>query len=372
MKNEIIIFLPKVFNEPFFNLNVITIYLYYGMKEIGLNPKIVELSATGDQNTLPKNIENYDLAKYSDLSYYLEDYSYFLGYDVDIFLKYLRKTKTDKKILIWAQYFSGSRFIFKSYYDLATLTKLKKIEGYTSLYIIPPFLWRFATRKYVNTLRSNYLISQSLWTSLLLNRVYNLKSAGVVYLPVMENIFPKNYSERDKITIFFGTYNDTYIEDVINILYSIKNDLKKYQIISYGTSSSSFKFSDLFSLKLGQKIEHYHRIETHKLYELMSSSVFSISPIFVGTFEYMPIESLMCGTPVLTYQQPFMEVTGSTNMIANIEDPENSSRRILSWLKGIENNEINAIKGRILDNMDYRIVAKKIFYYINNLYSQKN
>jgi hypothetical protein len=44
------------------------------------------------------------------------------------------------------------------------------------------------------------------------------------------------------------------------------------------------------------------------------------------------LSSLLCGTPVITFPQPFMEVTGDSPMVANIEKPPEVRTKVRSWM----------------------------------------
>jgi hypothetical protein len=46
----------------------------------------------------------------------------------------------------------------------------------------------------------------------------------------------------------------------------------------------------------------------------------------------VPIESLLSGTPVITYIQPFIEVTGQSLLIANINNKKELKENLITGL----------------------------------------
>ncbi|PSN81861.1 hypothetical protein B9Q01_09745 [Candidatus Marsarchaeota G1 archaeon OSP_D] len=58
----------------------------------------------------------------------------------------------------------------------------------------------------------------------------------------------------------------------------------------------------------------------------------TITPIYNGNFEMVPIESLLSGTPVITYIQPFIEVTGQSLLIANINNKKELKENLITGL----------------------------------------
>ncbi|MGC9167248.1 MAG: hypothetical protein ACP5GR_06390, partial [Thermoplasmata archaeon] len=80
-------------------------------------------------------------------------------------------------------------------------------------------------------------------------------------------------------------------------------------------------------------------------------------------FEMVPIQSLLCGTPVITYIQPFMEVTGQSNLIANIYNSYELKRKFKIWQSNLD-DELNSVKKKILSFMDNRIVSMELMNYL--------
>lgn len=81
----------------------------------------------------------------------------------------------------------------------------------------------------------------------------------------------------------------------------------------------------------------------------------------------VPIESLLCGTPVVSFIQPFMEVTGQSPMISNILSCAEIKAKVKMW-EQLELSTIEQERKKILAVMDKRKVAEQLRDYIHMLY----
>ena len=73
-------------------------------------------------------------------------------------------------------------------------------------------------------------------------------------------------------------------------------------------------------IRVHKNIEFLGRIEDEKLIELYSDALFTLYPFTDEPFGYIPIESLACGTPVLTFNKQGPKetiVNGETGWLAN-------------------------------------------------------
>jgi len=74
----------------------------------------------------------------------------------------------------------------------------------------------------------------------------------------------------------------------------------------------------------------------------------------------------MSGTPVISFIQPFMEVTGQSEMVANILNLSEIKAKVLLWRK-LDDEIRERERNRILDAMDSRNVADQLMTYVNDI-----
>ncbi|MEM3428466.1 MAG: hypothetical protein QXX63_01220 [Thermoplasmatales archaeon] len=72
----------------------------------------------------------------------------------------------------------------------------------------------------------------------------------------------------------------------------------------------------------------------------------------------------MSGTPVLSYIQPFQEVTGSSSLIGNLEDTREAEFLINSWIGEDYSREIKIVDKRILSKMGVNVFNSKLVNYL--------
>ncbi|MEM3845407.1 MAG: hypothetical protein QXU98_06880, partial [Candidatus Parvarchaeota archaeon] len=117
--------------------------------------------------------------------------------------------------------------------------------------------------------------------------------------------------------------------------------------------------SDYFNKKFNFNLNYLGKLERKELNNEYGKHLLTISPIYNGTFEMVPIESLLCGTPIITYVQPFMEVTGQSVLISNINNEKEIERNFYIWLKDIDNERLY-MRNKILDVMENVKIGKEL------------
>lgn len=268
-------------------------------------------------------------------------------------------------LTIWVNYFYGHRFIFRQYRDMPYGLGYRERLRHLGMNFMPPSLTSRITKWYVNTLARSQTIAQSIWTSLLLSRVYKLKCSGVVYMPVdpLYYEFPLDHERELKCLIFFGNNYDTDLNILYETIKLAKTIVSDLEFEAFGNSGQAILFEKTTNIH----VKFHNAIERKRLSELYNRSLFTICPIYNGNFERVPIESLLTGTPVISYIQPFLEVTGETSLIANIQNPGEVRRKILGWINGELSIERYSLKKNILSVMEYRKVARNFMQHMADI-----
>ena len=263
----------------------------------------------------------------------------------------------DYNIMIWSHYFKGHRMIFSEYNDKVKHKSLSELNVKFAHDFLPYFIWRRFVYKYVNYLKKNVLIAQSIWSCLLLNRVYSLNCQRIVSLPVDLKYFRDNNADENKALIFIGGKLDTdlnKLNHVLSIINEISEDIK-YNVIG------DQQIFDQFNKKSLANLTFRSNVSRADLQDLISKAKFTINPIFLGTFEMFPIESLMCGTPVITFIQPFLEVIGETTLVSYIDSDSDIISKFIKWKNDNLEEEKKRIKGIIKVKMNANTIAKNIY-----------
>ena len=310
-----------------------------------------------------KTIEGNDIEKYIKSNSKME--TIFVTIDDFYITKMLYGRKEKANLLIWANYFYGHRFIFRRYNEIDRLFPisffnrlLRKISE-----LIPIFILSAISRKYHGTLAKANVVSQSIWTDLLLERVYSIKTKGILPIPVNKDFLPINVQERkSKLLLFLGNYDETDLSSLYNTIRAVEGVMNIESIDYFGTEETGKIFQQHFHVEL----KYVGKISRDELSMCYRSHFLTICPIFNGNFEMVPVESLMSGTPVISFIQPFMEITGYSPMVANILNISEIRSKTLLWKK-LDNEIREKERNRILDVMDSRKVAEQLVKYANEI-----
>lgn len=336
-----------------------------GLTDLGINNKIVEIRSIGNAKFpfYPVNELEFD-----DLYEYIQNTSaqdtYYVTVDDLSILRWLEHKQTINNMLIWLHYFYGAKYFFKSYRvnrkplnDKFSSRIIKLTAG-----MIPSDVAITQSTFYWRTLSRYPLFSQSLWTGMLTERVYSIPIQGTVYTPIDVELFtfpPK--TERDGILVFLGDASDTDLQALWEIINALQSE--HFGNIDYfGDESSGTQFKSTYGIKMNF-IGKLNRKELIKQY---ASHIVTITPVFNGNFEMVPIQSLLAGTPVISFMQPFIEVTGNSDMIANINNIGEIRRKAKLWVNASPDIR-NKIKIKILKVMDSRKIANDLLNTISDL-----
>lgn len=290
--------------------------------------------------------------------------TYFITVDDYSIIKWLSHYRSFNNFIVWAHYFYGHKFIFQAYRENRNdfpITLSNKIVNFLSS-LIPHFIAINYSRFYWETLSRYPTFSQSLWTGLLLERVYSIPVSGNILIPVDANMYEISHrTVRNNILVFLGDYSDTSLIDLERSL-KILDRMFHVDVDYFGSED----LGNIFEKKFGRMMNFIGRIERKELSKQYSSHLVTVAPVFNGTFEMVPIQSLLCGTPVISFKQPFLEVTGESDMIANIHNEGEIKHKVQLW-KNLDMQSRHAMRNTILEKMDSRKVAGDLLRHLENL-----
>ncbi len=341
--------------------------LCLALNETGVKWERVFVNTSGiiydDYEKNVKIIEGKALKKYIETNSKRE--TIFVTIDDFYIIKLLNGRKANVNLLIWANYFCGHRFIFHRYNEIDPLFFTGFfIRLFLRLFEFSPnFILRILCRKYIGTLAKANVVSQSIWTDLLLERVYSIKTKGILPIPLNQELLPINIMERaQKLLLFLGNYNETDLSSLYDAIEAVKGVVNIDGIDFFGTEETGQIFQSHFHIEL----TYVGKLSRKELSTCYRSHFLTICPIFNGTFEMVPVESIMSGTPVISFIQPFMEVTGQSQMIANILNVPEIKTKTLLWKK-LDSEIREKERNKILVVMDSRKVAEQLITYARDM-----
>jgi glycosyltransferase involved in cell wall biosynthesis len=184
---------------------------------------------------------------------------------------------------------------------------LKEKLMFSAARFVPFWLIR---QRYVKLLkRTEILIANSKSTANLLRLLYGLEPNGVIYPPVDGSLFrpyPQNGITKEVVLYCGSNAGDTNIGLLRRIVeFLVQSDCIE-RINLFGNRMIC---ENLNNLAHGAKIRILHDLEDSDLAKTYSRSILTVTPQEWETFGYTPMESMLCGTPVLAYaSQPFSEL----------------------------------------------------------------
>lgn len=361
---KVILLLPQqksvysIFFEMFANLRA-------ALSSLGTACRIVEVGSRGAASFpygSAERIPEEDLGPY--LRTNSSEDTYFVAVDGYALMKPLYRLGRVNNLLIWAHYFHGHKFLFKAYRrtdrTYSGFSKGLIAENFAGY--VPNLAAIHLSRFYWKTLQRHPVVAQSLWTELLLERTLSVPTIGTLRIPVDPQAYDVDLTlPRAGTLVFLGDRTDTNL----TVLYSTIRELGKKltsPIDYFGEEASG----SIFTRKFGVKMNYLGKIDRSELSHHYSRHMITIVPIYNGNFEMVPIESILCGTPVITFPQPFMEVTGDNNMVACIWNRRGVMDSVRKW-SGLQLEEKIEVKERILKQMSSQTVARKLLWHLNTM-----
>lgn len=361
---KIVLILPGQ-KSVYSNLYEVYADLNNALLSLGKESSIVEVKY--DENTkFP--FGDVDLLDFSGLNNLLnsgyDTNTVFLTVDDHPIVRWLSKRQKVNNLVIWAHYLYGQRYLFPSYRGAETGLPVDSANRMRNRFAswIPNVMAIRLSGLYQRTLKMYPTFAQSLWTGLLLERMFSVPVLGTLLIPADRRLydFPMP-SKREDVLVFLGDASDTDLNALEATLNTLGNDMNS-NIDYFGDRETGRIFADEF----GREMNFMGRVERNELLREYSEHEFTITPVFNGNFEMVPIQSLLCGTPVISFNQPFMEVTGESDMIANIHNPGEIRNKVQMWKKldMVSRQEMRSI---IFEKMDSRKVARNLLRHLEYL-----
>ena len=167
----------------------------------------------------------------------------------------------------------------------------------------------------------------------------NLEVGGIIYPPLDCTTFiPTSTPRSDYVLTYMGKETDfTALKNIGDAgmkvrIFGSKSPLKPRQVLAH------------------PNIEFLGKVSTHELVDLYSNALFTLFTFTHEPFGYIPVESLACGTPVLTYnsQGPSETVIdGVTGWLANTRE-EIQRLALRLWKSGYSSAMRTAARERAL------------------------
>ncbi|MEM3795465.1 MAG: glycosyltransferase [Thermoprotei archaeon] len=211
------------------------------------------------------------------------------------------------KCAVYTQILYGTHSIAKYSKDLLDL-KTKLVFSAASAV---PF--KLVSSKYKSLLgKVDVVIASSIFTASMLNLVYGVGHAGVVYPPINIDVFrPSSVKPPGKeVLIYLGSgLGDTDPKLVQRLVSELNNDVSKVHLL--GNERMYQKY-----LNHGEKLVYHKGLEDRELAEIYSRVSLTIAPQTIEFFGLVPLESLSCGTPVLTRYPHEALLEGTVGQVA--------------------------------------------------------
>jgi len=361
---KIILMLPgqksvySIFYESYADLN-------NALLSLGVESKIILVKEDEYAKFPFGNVDLTDFSGLNDLFEAGQDRdTVFLTVDDHPMLRWLSKRQKVSNLVIWAHYLYGQRFIFPLYRNAPTGLPVNSTERMINRFSswIPNALAIRLFGFYWRTLKMYPVFAQSLWTGLMLERLFSVPVLGTLLTPVEHSLyeFPKQ-SKREGVLVFLGNASDTDINALNRTLMILGSD-EISNIDYFGDRESG----EIFEKKFGMEMNFIGKVERRELLKEYSEHELTISAVFNGNFEMVPVQSLLCGTPVISFNQPFMEVTGESDMIANIHNAGEIRTKVQIW-KSLTMDSRQRMKNIIFEKMESKKVAENLLHKIRNL-----
>ncbi|MGC9117183.1 MAG: hypothetical protein ACP5ID_06295, partial [Conexivisphaera sp.] len=264
---------------------------------------------------------------------------------------------SNPSLTIWAHYFYGHSFFLPRYRDLRR-SNFGAPLSIRALALLPESLWRRLSRFYWISLARHRVVAQSLWTALILGRTYNVPVSGILYPPIEPGYYVGGGEGRERrALVYLGGRMDTDLAALDRALRILGSEVPGIKFDCFGYE----EVGRIYSRRFGVELSYLGKLDRADLGREYARHLVTVSPVYNGNFEMVPVESLLAGTPVITYLQPFIEVVGDTPLVANFVDEAAVRLSVGSWVSGRGlGAELEAMRKRILGTMDPRRIAAKL------------
>jgi glycosyltransferase involved in cell wall biosynthesis len=267
-----------------------------------------------------------------------------------------RKIKPDQDVLVLN--FSNTLIVpSKAWFVMGLTTRAldnirKELPGYYNLvYKFTRPLFVYGDRRLVRgaARTSDFVVANSKYCADIYEG-FGVKIDRIIYVPIdCEKFKPKNNSFcEDYALTYFG--KETKFSTIKKLADS------NVKIKAFGSKLSFIPKE----LRCHKNLELLGRVSDEELVELYSSALFTVFPFTNEEFGYIPVESMACGTPVLTFafQGPGETViNGKTGWLVR-NDGEMVKTATNIWQKGYPEQVRDECRSRAID-FDTKTISKQ-------------
>jgi hypothetical protein len=336
--------------------------LYMGLREVGADPELYLLDDRGGEGIPSVPVRTVGLEETVELL--SSDEAPLVTVDDYLIMRAIYDRRINNPSLtIWAIYFYGHAFFLPRYRNLwrANFGVPLRIRA---LRLLPEPLWRRLSRFYWIPLARHRTVALSLWTALLLGRTYDVPVSGVLYPPIEPSYYIGGEVRERRALVYLGGRMDTDLAALDRVLRILGSEISGIGFDCFGDE----EVGRIYNRKFGVELSCLGKLDRADLGREYARHLMTVAPVYNGNFEMVPIESLLAGTPVITYLQPFIEVVGDTPLVANLEDEVAVRLRVRSWIRGRGLDvELDAVRERILGMMDPRRAATKLLRIVDRV-----
>ena len=312
------ILLAREFCKRGNNVVIVTPYFDAKVKEIfdGID---VHINAVGPKNSLiKKQLPTFDAwARCLIRHNFLEN----LG-DLDFIVN------TSSSIITPSHVYYAQGLMTEALDDMVLFMPFHYRLAYCSLRSMLRLLERNVVQKIRHV--SKFFITNSLFCASMY-RKWGFRVDDVIYPPIDSSHFSPSTSNptKDYVLTYFGVYSK---EGIIQTVKAIADAGVRIKAFGFAPSLPGF-------IRRSDNIEFLGKVSDMKLVELYSNALYTLFTFSHEPFGYVPLESMACGTPVLTYKrQGPSEIVkhGETGWLSS-SDSEIITLAIKLWRDGYDN-----------------------------------